>query len=130
MLRAVRESPRRSASKARANASFSVICMAKRLGGLTVRSAGGQQLAEVVREHVGPLAVRDVQAQASLRIEHVRAGRMIHRVRAGARSGYLLVDDLELLGRARRRLGVTVDAEKARVERGDVLREQRRRVAL
>ena len=39
-----------------------------------------QQFAQVVREHVGALAVADVEAQPALRIEDVGARRMIHRV--------------------------------------------------
>src|SRR5208283_1098234 len=93
--------------------------------------AGGlEQLADVVREGVRALAEALVHAQPSLWIVQVGAGGMVHGVGAGRGSRLLLVDDLEFLGRCSRRLRVAVEAQKSRVERRHVLREQLRGVAL
>src|SRR6266542_439728 len=79
-----------------------------------------QQLLEVVHEHVRALAVTDIEPQFSLRIEDERSCRMIHRIGPRRRARLLLVDDLEFLRSARRRLGVAVESYKPRIERRHV----------
>ena len=98
---------------------------------LSARSAlRAQQLADVVREDVRALPVADVEAQPALRVEHERARAVVHRVGRRRRTRLLLVDDLEFLRRALGGLGVAVEPDERRIERGNVMRKEVGGVAL
>src|SRR6185295_7571173 len=95
----------------------------------TLLSRGFEHFAQVVRVDLGAGSVVFVDAKPALRIENIRARRMIERIASRRLARLLLIDDLELFGHLRRRLVVPVQAEKRWVERGNVTGEYIRRIA-
>src|SRR4029077_840491 len=82
------------------------------------RSAAGAQQGLEIGDEVRDAALAHQQTQASLSVEHVAAGAVIHGVAVGRLSGRLLVENLEFLRHLGGRGRIAVEPQEAGVERG------------
>src|SRR5258707_14818319 len=93
-------------------------------------SAGRVQQDADISGEVGSVAVAHEQAQPPLRIEHVAARSVIHRIAVRCLSRRLLIEHPEVFCDPGGRSGIAVQPEKTGVERRHVVREKFLRVAL